>query len=258
VSSISPLTTSIDEHPRIDILVLFTAKAQSDFKGEHDSDLQAAANLRAAVDRAIVITNNTFANSTLPESAHIAGVEKVGFVETDHSDADLDRLSGVDTNPHVEPYAELRAKYRADIVMLIRSGGDMDGISYELSSVDPDDVESNRNAGYGAIKDTCIAQGFYCFTHELGHTLGAGHNIEADQGHLYDDSRGWSFPDEDGNWYGTMMDYKHAENRIFYFSNPDVMYKAKSDSPGVRTGVADKANNARAIRSGGPYVSQYY
>lgn len=48
------------------------------------------------------------------------------------------------------------------------------------------------------------------------------------------------------------MSYAAANNRIFYFSNPDVKFL------GTATGIKGKRDNARAIRDGAKFVAAYY
>ena len=98
----------------------------------------------------------------------------------------------------------------------------------------------------------------YTLVHEIGHNMGCLHNVEdtSNVGSNYVFS-GFSYGKRwtsGGQGYRTVMSYDSEPSnysiKIPYFSNPDVSYI------GTTTGELN-ADNARVLRSTGPYVSNF-
>lgn len=91
------------------------------------------------------------------------------------------------------------------------------------------------------------------FVHELGHNLGADHDAPNAMPREFDPhpfARAYCVP---GQWR-TLMSYGSPCNAgaVLLFSNPNRMFG------GLSTGVADEADNARAIALSAPRVRDYY
>ena len=96
------------------------------------------------------------------------------------------------------------------------------------------------------VKKEC-AIGFFSLGHEVGHNLGAGHNVEAHGRALFRSGRGHLI--KKGKYYtglSTIMTYPRLghEIRTNYYSNPDVIHPLT----GTPTGDRRRSNNAAVIR----------
>ncbi|MGA9771722.1 MAG: M12 family metallo-peptidase [Blastocatellia bacterium] len=205
-------------------------------------------------------TNQTFQNSQIPLYIKVVRMEETSFPETGSFNTDLDILALKTGGQQVRKW---RDESKADLVGLIANRGDYEGLAFSLhprwelnpppDPLDPSQFEYWSARGFFEIIDTCISEGYYCFVHELDHNLGAGHDVEKYL-RLYPDSHGWYFDppndDPDEGEVGTMMSYRAADHRKFYFSNPLVSYA------GERTGDSTH-NNARAIVAAMSMVSRY-
>lgn len=190
--------------PVIDVLVLYDNAAAS-----------AVGDIEAFTASLIEQTNESYIRSKIPQKLRLMHTQTVGFSFT--SPGSLGS----------EPTAvKLRDQYGADLVSLIQ--GSLSGCGI-----------GNISGPFTLVSRSC-ALGSKSFAHELGHNMGARHNLEEDASAGY--AHGWY--NKGGNWR-TIMSYAISGcscPRINNFSNPDVIYN------GVATGVADSRDNARKMR----------
>lgn len=188
----------------IDVLVLYDNSAAS-----------AVGDIEAFTASLIEQTNESYVRSKIPQKLRLVHTQTVGFSFT--SPGSLGS----------EPTAvKLRDQYGADLVSLIQ--GSLSGCGI-----------GNISGPFTLVSRSC-ALSSKSFAHELGHNMGARHNLEEDGSAGY--AHGWY--NKAGNWR-TIMSYPISGcscPRINNFSNPDVMYN------GVATGVADTRDNARKMR----------
>lgn len=188
----------------IDVLVLYDNSAAS-----------AVGDIEAFTASLIEQTNEAYVRSKIPQKLRLVHTRTVGFSFTSPGSLGSDPTA-----------VKLRDQYGADLVSLIQgslSGCGIGNISGPFTLVSRSCALSNKS-----------------FAHELGHNMGARHNLEEDGSTGY--AHGWY--NKAGNWR-TIMSYAISGcscPRINNFSNPDVMHN------GVATGVADTRDNARKMR----------
>jgi hypothetical protein len=140
---------------------------------------------------------------------------------------------------------QLRDTHKADMVCLIVEEADAGGRAFEMSSLDP----SFEKYAFGVVH-RASADGNYAFTHELGHIMGASHDLNNGGPGLCNNSYGvrWT---HNTTQYKSMMAYRPGLKSL-YFTNPNV--KFKGNGPITSDGTAD---NARTIRITAPTVSNF-
>jgi hypothetical protein len=221
-----------DDGRQVDVMVVYTTRAR-----EHFGSTQA---IEIRADLAAQLTNEAFTNSGIDLKVRIVHKQEIPwFVESYGFGYTLDRISD---DPEVN---RLRNLHHADQVTLIRYGGDMWGVAYMLSALDP----AYESLAFSEIDSGHVAN-YYVFSHELGHNFGCAHDIDnIDVWGLYSYSIGYAFNTPHHGFVGTVMSYRG--DRILYYSNPDVLYD------GVPTGVVGKKDNARTIRNSKLLVCNY-
>lgn len=237
-----------DDGRVIDLLVVYTARAQTEME-ERGRDMG------EAIARAAAQADSAFRNSGIDLHVNIVHHQQVGYIEdTRWPITDLNNLRG----PAGAEIRALRERYRADQVTVIRHPRRGYNVALNLKTIDPEELQDWYEYAYSVIRSDCVDEEYRCFVHELGHTLGAGHNRdEGDGPGLFDDSYGYHYPEEITSQtpcvFGTMQDYKCADTlRILHFSNPAIQYQ------GHPTGVAGRADNARAINAAKLFVANYH
>jgi len=250
--TLSPPSTWKDDGSVVDVLVVYTALAEADFKLR-------GVDIATSLARATAQADSAFRNSGIDLRVNIVHHQRVDYVEDTvrTGRTDLDRLISADG----QAIRDLRALHRADVVTLIRhpTGGGNAALGLFSIATTPKNIRYRHGRAFNYINSTCVHQSYRCFTHELGHLFGAGHNREKNDPGLYSsDSYGYHYPEHATDQtdslciFGTMQDYPCADNtRILFFSNPHVSYK------GYPTGIVGKADNARAINASKLFVSNY-
>lgn len=249
--TLSPPSTWRDDGRVVDVLVVYTALAETEFR-------RRGKNIATSLARATAQADSAFRNSGIDLRVNIVRHQRVDYVEDTIPDgrSDLDRLEGADG----KAIRDLRTLHRADVVTLIRyskNGGNAARMLYSIATT-PANIQRRHSRAFNYINSTCVDEDYRCFTHELGHLFGAGHNVEKQSPGLYSDSYGYHYPEHATNdtqhlcVFGTMQDYPCADKtRILFFSNPHVSHA------GHPTGVVGKADNARAINASRLFVTNY-
>lgn len=249
--TLSPLSTWQDDGSVVDVLVVYTALAEAEFK-------RRGRDITTSLARATAQADSAFSNSNITLRVNIVHHQRVDYVEdtTGTAASDLDRLEGADG----QAIRELRTQHRADVVTLIRyskGGGNAARLLKSIATT-PQNIQYRYKRAFSYINSTCVDESYRCFTHELGHLFGAGHNVEKNSPGLYSDSYGYHYPEHATHAtrsvcvFGTMQDYPCADNnRILHFSNPNVSFNGRP------TGIAGKFDNARAINASKLFVTNY-
>jgi hypothetical protein len=211
----SPLADAV---PTLDLLVAYTPSASSSSGG-----------IDALIDLAIAETNTSFTNSGVNARVRLAGKMALSYSESgktfDTILSDFVGNAGVTTQ---------RNAVGADVSVLIINQTDYCGLA--------DDINGTAATAFVIVHYGC-ATGYYSFGHEIGHIVGARHDIAHD-GTLtpYAYGHGHAQHAASGGWR-TIMTYAcddgSCPTRIQYWSNPSVNYG------GVATGEATRENNAR-------------
>jgi hypothetical protein len=200
------------------------------------------------IPQAIADTNRAFANSGLDPRVNLVGTTAVEYEQTDDMAEDLGRLWNPDDGAMDEVHS-LRDELGADLVALIVPEHTQDacGVGYEAPAA------GEPSWGFSAMAANCFAG--YTFVHELGHNLGANHNVE-DVG----ENGCEPFPHSCGHWITgvgrDLMSYEQTcpdcPSRL-QFSNPDVSFLGHPDVP---SGTPDR-DNARSVGTVAAHVANY-
>lgn len=235
---------------------------------------------QGAIAQALYLTflaNTYFENSGIPAVYRVLAVEKYTGVQEQTGGYRARWVLG-----HEPVLRAYRDRIGADLVVHLRT---MDGaadvalatpFNGQDRSDPPLDVDGDRDA-YAVVFGAPSAEGAYLgdfvFAHELGHTLGGGHDWiahQADGLNWREYAHGWQCGDAGGGQqYATVMAYGAlaandpvghglAEPRGDIFSSPNlVLHGTPCGSAGVSGVEATQADNVRAITAAAPYVAAY-
>lgn len=220
-----------DSANQIDVMVFYTAAARVRAGG--------TAAMRAEVALAVAVSNQAYANNELVQRLRLVYTGESAIVESISFSTDLDRIRGDAT------VAFLRNLTRADLVSLIVDNGDSAafcGIGFLMTT----NSVFFASAAFSVVERQC-ATGNLTFPHELGHNMGAHHDVfvAGTDSALAAYSHG--FVDLIGK-FRTIMAYPDQCSaaglscpRVPFFSSPD-------KTVGGRTiGNAATADNARTL-----------
>jgi hypothetical protein len=144
----------------IDVMVLYTAAARAKAGG--------TAAMLAEVGLAVATTNQAYANNGLVQRLRLVFAGEVAITETNNFSADLDALKRNAT------VSWMRDMTRADLVSLIVSNVDAAfcGVGYLMVT----NSTAFAPSGYSVVERTCASANL-TFAHELGHNMGAHHDL---------------------------------------------------------------------------------
>ncbi len=229
----------------IDVMVVYTNDARSEVGG--------TAAMEALIDLAISESNTGYANSGINQRLNLVHTEEVTYTESGDMRTDRDRLKATDDG-YMDNVHTLRNTHNADLVSLIvHNYGSACGIAFIMETV----ALSFEDSGFNVVAQNC-ATGYYSFSHELGHIMGARHNWEADSTDnspfTYNHAYGSGVEDS-----RSVMAYASACgsgpcNRVNWWSNPD-------DGPftpwGIREGETNAADNRKTLNNTGFVVANF-
>ncbi len=219
-----------DSGATIELLVAYTPSAAT-----------SSGDINSLIDLAIAETNTSFANSGITPRVHLAGKLALTYTESGKTyDTIMADFVG---NGSV---AAQRNAVAADVAVLIINQTDWCGLA--------NDIGGGAATAFVLVHYGC-ATGYYSFGHEIGHIVGARHDMPTDgtltpfaygHGHLQKAAS--------GGWR-TIMGYNCTDGtcptRIQYWSNPSVSFGGKV------TGEATRENNARVWNERGPTVAAF-
>jgi len=206
--------------PTIDVLVAYT----------DDAEL-VSGDIEALIDLAIAETNASFMNSGVWARVRLAGTMRVNYNESGRSYTTIRDHLVSRGDDYLSRVHRRRNRTNADVVALIIDQDDYCGKAGGIG-VDEEDA-------FTVVHWDC-ATGYYSFGHEIGHLLGARHDIDTDDTNTpYDYGHGFRYPRNSGGWR-TIMAYNCASDRckprLQYWSNPNVEYNR------IDMGSADENN----------------
>jgi hypothetical protein len=220
-----------DSADQIDVMVLYTASAR---------DAAAPDSISNIINTAIAGTNQAYYNSLITQRINLVYTAEVAYQESGNMQTDLSRLQA-SGDGYLDQVQGLRDTYHADLVSLIVNEPSYCGIGYVMQNTS----SSFESYAFTVTHVSCTA-GNYSLAHELGHNMGALHD-------LYVDPNSYQFPyshgyvNLTGRWR-TIMAYNNqcADNgidctRVQYFSNPGTLYS------GAPMGDASTADNHRVL-----------
>ena len=203
-----------DDGSIIDVMVLYTVTTRAAAGGTTP--------MRAEIDLGIAETNQSYLNSGIAHRVRLVHAEEVVYAETGSLDDALDCITEL-ADGCLDHIHALRNLYAADLVSFwVEKATDACGLGWwDLPSV-------AAAHGFSTVARSC-ATGTYSFGHELGHNMGAHHDVYVEpvsaknpNGHGYVNvAAGWR----------TVMAYDEACvaagkkcPRIQYWSNPGLNY----------------------------------
>jgi len=215
-----------DDGSLIDVMVLYTPAARNGAGG--------TTQMNTLIALGIAETNQGYANSGITQRVRLVHAAEVQYTESASLDTDLGRLRSTNDG-HIDNAHTLRDTYRADIVSLWVNSGNYCGIAYLLTDLSSD--FSSR--AFNVVSRTC-ATGYYSFAHEMGHNMGATHDVANSGGPgLFSYSYGYQQKNAQP-YLRTLMAYACSGGldcqRVNYWSNPNGTYN------GMATGVSTTNN----------------
>jgi len=199
--------------PVIRILMAYTPA----FAANHDED--------GLIATAILEFNQSFVNSSANVSVELAYKRQVNYTETGSFETDLERFIGT-TDGYMDEIHNLRDQYYADVCILILETGNHYGLAGRILAP--------KSRAFAVVRSDGVT-GRYTPVHELGHLIGARHNIEVDNTMLpFPYGHGYIDPYSPCDWMTIMgvNDLKYNEfgvrrkqwSRPGYYGNTDTAY----------------------------------
>jgi hypothetical protein len=220
------------EQATIRLIIAYTKAAAS-----HYNDIQTD-----LIPLAIEDANESFRNSGISNvKLELAYAYETNYVESgthfDHVFRFADKGDGYMDEVHA-----LRDKYKADVGILIVNDPNGCGLSAE--------VHARSERAFAVVHHECAAN-MYSMAHEIGHLIGARHDMALDDakepfafGHGFVYGKSWR----------TMMSYKDSCDgcpRVPVWSSPMVKIR------GIPAGTADGDDNARVIAENAARIAKF-
>lgn len=250
----------VDGNYEVSVLVLYTPQYEQ----------RIAPNLvDEEAQRLIFLASAYMETSAVPVRYSLAGTAV--FTDTHEDSGFYDNLAALAASKNA---ASLRDRYAADLVVLMRSqdgNADLCGLSSGFNNFQhsdpPTDIDTARDAFnvVGIAPDASGGSACFddTFAHELGHSLGGGHDYVGSAGFAYWKPYSHAAPclDANGVRYFSMMwslGVGPGGGRSELITNP------RRSLDGVPCGIvgvegveASQADNARAMAEAAPYVAAY-
>jgi hypothetical protein len=225
----------------IDILVAYTSEAK---RWAADGDI--ARVITSAEQR----TNRSFRNSGIAATVHVIATLEVSYDERARDFEDMvDDLAGVNGDV-MKDVRDRGDAIGADIAVLLvdRPEARYCGIAYDVL------VDSEHAF---AVSDQSCAWETYTFAHEIGHLVGARHDMANDPAQPFEYGHGLQYPAGGGLGWRTIMAYRcepglpQCDERLPYWSNPSMRFGT------APTGTTEYQNNARVWRERARFVAGF-
>jgi len=202
-----------------DVLVVYTPAAR-------DGALALGTTINAVIDQAVLRMNEAFVKSEIQSFIRLVGTLEVPYDESLDDDG-LDALGCLGSSSCMPQVHVLRNELKADVVSLFVTviPGPTAGITT---------IGGSFNVVQWALAG---GQSNWIFAHEMGHDLGARHQIS-----LCTPATSYCHAYVRTTPPAIRTIVSNGGYRIQHYSNPDVSFS------GVPTGTATCANNARCIR----------
>lgn len=206
-----------DSCSTIDVMVVYNATSTAAVGG--------TAAMQSLIDLAVAETNQSYLNSGITQRIRLVHSEEVSYNETNF---DWNAALNCVTNPSdgcLDNVPVLRNTYGADLVSFWVENQGYCGLGWFMSSISP----SFAPNGYNVVSRTC-ATGYYSFGHEMGHNMGAMHDIFMDTGTTpYAYAHGYTYTANPATPWRTVMAYNNACSavglscsRLQFWSNPGI------------------------------------
>ena len=142
----------------IDVAVFYTGEAREE-QGGTDA-------IKTKIDEIVAATNMAYADSGANQTLNLVHVRETAYPESNSMRTDLGRLQDP-SDGYMDDIHATRDWVWADIVMLFRTDGGIDGITFQMTDVSTD----HADYAFGvSILST------HAFAHEIGHIMGLAHD----------------------------------------------------------------------------------
>ena len=244
-SSLQKQDTQADDGSTIDVMVVYSATTRAAAGG--------TAAMQALINLAVSETNQSYQNSGIVQRLRLVHSEEVTYTETGSLDDALDCITNT-ADGCIDNIHALRNTYGADLVSFwVENGGAYCGLGWLMDTVS----SSFASHGFSTVARSC-ATGYYSFGHELGHNMGARHDVYVDSAATpYAFAHGYIYTAAASPWR-TVMAYNDGCSavgknctRIQYWSNPSNSYG------GVAIGNSTTADNHRTLNNTAPTVANF-
>jgi peptidyl-Asp metalloendopeptidase len=229
----------------------------------------------------VEVNNEAYANSRIDARVRLVATLQVNYPDnTSNADA-LEQLTGTDGSgpgnvpipTSLAPLRAARETFGADLVSLVRRFNTPEhegcGVAWLIGGGQTEITRDYEIFGYSVVSDSVGQQspddGRYCLdttlAHELGHNLGAQHDIATARGEngtlepeeygRFPYSFGYKTDIPNGNFYTVMAYGDPGQAFAFVFSTPEPVWC------GSPCGIADQADNARGLRQTIPVIATF-
>ena len=235
----------------VDVVVLYTPTLVNVWGSD--------AAMKARIAHLEAITNQAYVDSDVDQTVTVVGAYMVDYINTlDNIDA-LESMSSPGASALPRDAHRLREIHGADLVSLLREFDRANQTScgvgwlggYDGSPFTPD-WGFSVSADHGFGDDHC---GEWTFAHELGHNMGAHHDIETSEGEhgAYPYSRGFRRTLSPTAGFATVMGYTQAPQvRLGRFSSPRI-----ATCLDELCGDAATADNARGLNEAAHSIAAF-
>lgn len=210
--------------PTIDLLVVYTSAAQTN-----------SGDINGLITQAVSETNGSFTNSNVWARVRLVGTMATSYNESGRSFPTMvSDLMGTSDGQIDNVHAQ-RDAVRADVVVLVMNQPSACGRAAEIGA--------NASQAFVVVHWDC-ATGYYSFSHEIAHLLGARHDEPTDTTDTpYAWGHGFRHRAAAPNGWRTIMGYNCDDGtcapRLQYWSTPLTTYN------GIAMGTAADADNRR-------------
>ena len=241
----------------IDVMVLYTGGVLEYAGGDDEAVL-------GKITQAVSDANRSYKKSNVAQRLRLAHLDRTAYEETD------DLHTALSAFPTLSGVIETRSTYDADIVVMFTKPVPKNGMCGIARQMTKPPSSSFCSEAFAVVPVNC-ATSKHSFAHELGHVMGANHNIMLNTdgtpikiANTFEHSHGFVSPT---NRWRTIMSYPTAScvppscKRIPYWSNPSVSYPPAKGANQVQpqtvfTG-SDVENNALSLNLTRGYVASF-
>jgi hypothetical protein len=236
-----------DDGSHIDLMVAYTEDARL-AQGGLDG-------IRALIDLCLAVSNTVYANSGITQRVRLAWRQETGYDEAGNTmGTHLDRLEAAGDG-FMDDLLVARDDNGCDLVALLvddSDGGTIAGIASLCGG-----GGNNADLAFSVNSEAfAAAPSFWSFTHEVGHNMGADHDIlDSPFCGFLPYSLGLSFVGSTATWRTIMVRDSQPGMRIQYFSNPNVSFDGQPT--GIAQGNPGASDNALTLNTTDANVAAY-
>lgn len=254
----SPCTPE-DAGDTIDVMVVYTNGALAEVNPKVGTT--AMATMEGAIENAFSQANTSYAHSGIKQRLlPVYPYTPIQYTEGASTTDDLDNLKNVN-NPQLSSIHVKRKALAADIVVLVTAYSGSCGLADVMTTVSP----AFASNAFAIVPYRCLTDS-YSFAHELGHLMGARHDIyqDATRNSPFAFNHGYAQAVPTGAaahpWYTVMGTNNLCSamlltdcQRIDFWSTPDTQF----DYYGDATGVANEADNQQTLNTSAKTVANF-